>query len=146
MARAQRASTPRNLYAISIRVNSPSATTHIWIAKAWNWHKEESLPAEIPSCAIKDAIFIPRLLHDAAKTSRLMGLLKPLANRNVDKMKNMPSSEKMEVIRSVIAKELSWPGVNAAGVVGDILFNCSIALAVGLLVCVNTATGRNTFL
>lgn len=30
----------------------------------------------------------------------------------------------MEVIRSVMAKELSWPGVNPAGVV-DISFNCS---------------------
>ncbi len=67
---------------------------------------------------------MPRLLHDAAKTSRLMGLLKPLASRNVDRMKNMPSREKMEVIRSVMAKELSWPGVNA-GVVADMLLNCS---------------------
>lgn len=125
MARAQRASTPRNLYAIRIRVTTSSATTHIWIAKAWNWHKEESAPAETPSCAINDAIFIPRLLHDAAKTSRLMGLLKPLASRNVERMKNMPSREKMEVIRSVMAKELSWPGVNPAGVVVDMLFNYS---------------------
>ena len=54
-----------------------------------------------------------------------MGLLKPLASRKVDKMKNMPSREKMEVIRSVMAKELSWPGVNSAGVVVDISLNCS---------------------
>ena len=68
-------------------------------------------------------MFIPRLLHDAAKTSRLMGLLKPLASRNVDKMKKMPSREKMEVIRSVMAKELSWPWVNS---VVDMLLNCSV--------------------
>ena len=30
----------------------------------------------------------------------------------------------MEVIRSVMAKELSWPGVNF-GVVADMLVNCS---------------------
>lgn len=123
MASAHRASTPRNLYAIRMRVTIAAAATHIWIAKAWNWHNDESFPAATPSCAIKDAIFIPRLLHDAAKTSRLMGLLKPLASRNVDKMKNMPSREKMEVIRSVMAKELSWPWVNS---VVDMLLNYSV--------------------
>ena len=70
-------------------------------------------------------MFIPRLLHDAAKTNRLMGLLKPLASRNVDKMKKMPRREKMEVIRSVMAKELSWPWVNPDVVTAGMSLNCS---------------------
>lgn len=49
---------------------------------------------------------MPRLDHDAAKTSRLMGLSKPLPNKNVERMKRMPSREKMEVTRSVTVKAL----------------------------------------
>ena len=54
-----------------------------------------------------------------------MGLLKPLASRKVDRMKNMPSREKMEVIRSVMAKELSWAWVNF-GVVAGMTVNISV--------------------
>ena len=84
----------------------PFVHTHIWIAKAWNWHSDDVGPAETPSSAIKAAMFIPRLLHDAANTSRLIGLLKPLPSRNVDRMKNIPSREKMDVTLSVTANVL----------------------------------------
>ena len=56
----------------------------------------------MPSCAINVATFMPRLLKEAKKKSRLMGLSKPFASRKVDKMKKMPSREKMEVTLSVI--------------------------------------------
>jgi hypothetical protein len=51
-------------------------------------------------------MFIPRLLHDAANTSLLIGLLKPLPNKNVDKMKRIPSNDKIDVTLSVTAKAL----------------------------------------
>ena len=56
-------------------------------------------------------MFMPRLLHDAKKMRRLMGLSKPLPSRNVDKMKRMPSKEKMEATLSVTDIALIWPGV-----------------------------------
>ena len=72
------------------------------MAKAWNWQSGEFWPAETPSSAIRVAMFMPRLLKEAKKKRRLMGLSKPLANRKVDRMKKMPSRESMEVTRSVI--------------------------------------------
>ena len=54
---------------------------------------------------------MPRLLHDAKKIRRLMGLSKPRPSRKVDKMKRMPSKEKMEATLSVTDMALIWRGV-----------------------------------
>ena len=73
----------------------------------------------MPSSAISAAIFMPRLLKDAKKKSRLMGLSKPLASRKVDKMKRMPRRENMDVTLSAIIRALIWLGVACAAMVGD---------------------------
>ena len=65
---------------------------------------------------------MPRLDHDAAKTSRLMGLSKPLPNKNVERMKRMPIREKMEVTRSVTVKALLWPAVNSIAILSGLLY------------------------
>ena len=51
--------------------------------------------------------------------SRLMGLSKPLPKRKVDRMKRMPSNERMEVTRSVTAMALIWPGEASNAMVDD---------------------------
>lgn len=63
-------------------------------------------------------MFMPRLLNDAKKKSRLMGLSKPLPSRKVDKMKKMPRREIMDVTLSVIAIALIWPGVALTAMTG----------------------------
>lgn len=121
--RAQRTSTPRNLHLTlgPARATKASCRRHHCIAKAWNWHKEEFWPAEIPSCDIKAAIFIPRLLKEAKKKSRLMGLSKPLPRRKVDKMKMMPRRENIDVTLSAIMIALSWLAVACESMMGDCL-------------------------
>ena len=57
-------------------------------------------------------MLVPRLLHEAKKIKRLMGLSNPRAKRNVDRMKRIPSKEKIEVTRSVTSIALSWLGLN----------------------------------
>ena len=104
--------------------------TYHCIAKAWNWHKDEFWPAEMPSSAIKDAIFMPRLLNDAKKKSRFMGLSKPLPRRKVDKMKRMPRRENMDVTLSVIIIALTWLGVAFTAMTGECVLgwgNCLTA-------------------
>ena len=56
-------------------------------------------------------MFMPRLLNDAKKKSRLMGLSKPRPRRKVDSMKRMPTRERMDVTLSVIIMALTWLGV-----------------------------------
>ena len=106
MHKAQRVSTPRNLQWILGPARASEGLLLLQpyhcIAKAWNWHSEDVWPAVTPSSAIKAAMFRPRLLKDAKKKSRLMGLSKPLPSRKVDKMKKMPRRENMEVTLSVI--------------------------------------------
>lgn len=62
---------------------------------------------------------MPRLLNDAKKKSRLMGLSKPLPSRKVDKMKRMPRRENMDVTLSVIIMALTWLGVAVTTMMGD---------------------------
>ena len=66
-------------------------------------------------------MFIPRLLKDAKKNSRLMGLSKPRPKRKVDKMKRIPMRENMEVTLSAIIKALIWLGVACTAMVGVLL-------------------------
>ena len=73
----------------------------------------------MPDSAIKDAIFMPRLLKDAKKKSRFMGLSKPLPRRKVDKMKRMPRRENMDVTLSVIIIALTWLGVAFTAMTGE---------------------------
>ena len=54
-----------------------------------------------------------------------MGLSNPLRRRNVDRMKRMPSKEKMEVTRSVITVALSWLGVNERPILIEAVFEHS---------------------
>ena len=75
----------------------------------------------IPSSAIKAAMFIPRLLKDAKKNSRLMGLSKPRPRRKVDKMKVIPRREKMEVTLSAIIMALIWPELGFTAMMGVLL-------------------------
>ena len=63
-------------------------------------------------------MFIPRLLKDAKKNSRLMGLSKPRPKRKVDKMKKIPMRENMEVTLSAIIKALIWLGVACTAMMG----------------------------
>ena len=95
--------------------------TYHCIAKAWNWQSDEFWPAEMPSSAIKAAMLIPRLLKDAKKKSRLMGLSKPLPRRKVDRMKKMPRREKMDVTLSVIIMAFTWLGVAFTAMMGGYL-------------------------
>ena len=89
------------------------------MAKAWNWHSDEFWPAETPSSAIKAAMFMPRLLKDAKKKRRLMGLSKPLPRRKVERMKRMPRRERMDVTLSVIIIALTWLGVAFTAMMGE---------------------------
>ena len=66
-------------------------------------------------------MFMPRLLKEAKKKRRLMGLSKPLPRRKVDKMKRMPRREKMEVTLSAIMIASSWLGVASTAMMGDCL-------------------------
>ena len=66
-------------------------------------------------------MFIPRLLKDAKKNSRLMGLSKPRPKRKVDKMKSIPMRENMEVTLSAIIKALIWLGVACTAMMGVLL-------------------------
>lgn len=75
----------------------------------------------IPSSAIKAAMFIPRLLKDAKKKSRLMGLSKPRPSRKVDKMKRIPIREKMEVTLSAIIMAFFWLAVTPTAMMGVLL-------------------------
>jgi len=43
---------------------------------------------------------------------RLIGLSNPRPSRNVARMNNIPSIDKMDVTRSVTASALSWLGLN----------------------------------
>ena len=63
---------------------------------------------------------MPKLLHEAKKINRLIGLSNPRHNRKVQRMKRIPSNEKIDVIRSVICMALSWLSLS----VGSILI-CS---------------------
>ena len=62
---------------------------------------------------------MPRLLHEARKMSRLMGLSKPLPSRKVESMKNIPSKEKMEVTLSVMAIALICFGVASIAMMAE---------------------------
>ena len=75
----------------------------------------------MPSSAIKAAMFIPRLLKDAKKNNRLMGLSKPRPKRNVDRMKRIPMRENMEVTLSAIIKAFVWLGVACTAMAGVLL-------------------------
>ena len=66
-------------------------------------------------------MFIPRLLKDAKKNNRLMGLSKPRPKRKVDKMKRIPMRENMDVTLSAIIKALIWLGVASTAMVGVLL-------------------------
>ena len=66
-------------------------------------------------------MFMPKLLNDAKKKSRLIGLSKPLPSRKVARMKRMPRRENMEVTLSVIIIALTWPGVAVTAMTGDYL-------------------------
>lgn len=66
-------------------------------------------------------MFMPKLLNDAKKKSRLMGLSNPLPKRNVDKMKRMPRREKIDVTLSVIIIALTWLGVALTAMMGKYL-------------------------
>ena len=79
----------------------------------------------IPSSAISAAVFMPRLLKEAKKKSRLMGLSKPRASRKVDKMKRMPRRENMDVTLSAIIRALIWLGVACTAMVDDSLLGHS---------------------
>ena len=57
-----------------------------------------------------------------------MGLSNPLPRRNVDRMKRMPSKEKMEVTRSVTTVALSWLGVNERPILIEAVFEHSVEL------------------
>lgn len=100
-----------------------SVWTYIWIANAWNWHSDDCWPAAIPSSAINVPIFPPRLLHDAKKIKRLIGLSKPRPSRNVVKMKKILRSEMMEVTLSVIPMALICPGVTLTAMTATVRFN-----------------------
>lgn len=121
--KAQRTSTPRNLHWTlgPARAMKAPRQRHHCIAKAWNWHSAELRPAAIPSCAIKAAMFMPRLLKEAKKKSRLMGLSNPLPRRKVDKMKRMPRRENTDVTLSAIMIALSWLRVAWRSMMGDCL-------------------------
>lgn len=64
-------------------------------------------------------MFMPRLLKEAKKKSRLMGLSKPLPRRKVDRMKRMPRRESVDVTLSVIIIALTWLGVAFTTMMGD---------------------------
>lgn len=66
-------------------------------------------------------MIMPKLLHDAKNMRRLMGLSKPLPSRYVDKMKMMPSKEKMDVTLSVTAMALIWLGVASAAMMFELV-------------------------
>lgn len=66
-------------------------------------------------------MFMPRLLKEAKKKSRLMGLLKPLARRKVDRMKRMPRRENIDATLSVIAIALIWLCVALTAMTGEYL-------------------------
>ena len=63
-------------------------------------------------------MFMPKLLNEAKKKRRLIGLSKPLARRKVDRMKRMPRREKMDVTLSVIIIALTWLGVASTPMMG----------------------------
>ena len=69
----------------------------------------------MPSLDMKKAMLVPRLLHEAKKMRRLMGLSKPRPSRNVEMMKTTPRREKAEVTRSVMERVSSRLGVNGSG-------------------------------
>ena len=126
MQKAHRVSTPRNLHwkLGSCRSNKgvvPKA--YHCIANPWNWHSDECWPAETPSSAIRAATLMPRLLKDAKKKSRLMGLSKPLASKKVDRMKKMPRRDNMAETLSAIIIALIWPGVACTAMMGDYLLD-----------------------
>ena len=77
-------------------------------------------------------MFMPRLLKEAKKNSRLMGLSKPRPRRKVDKMKRMPMREKMEVTRSATIKALIWLGVACPAMMG-VLFAGSMRALDGVV-------------
>ena len=64
-------------------------------------------------------MFIPKLLKEAKKKSRLMGLSKPLPRRKVDKMKKTPRRDNMDVTLSAIMIALSWLGLACRSMMGD---------------------------
>ena len=66
-------------------------------------------------------MFIPRLLKDAKKNKRLMGLSKPRPKRKVDRMKRIPMRENMDVTLSAIIKALIWLGVASTAMMGVLL-------------------------
>lgn len=66
---------------------------------------------------------MPKLLNDAKKKSRLIGLSKPLPRRKVDRMKRMPRRENMDVTLSVIIIALTWLGVAVTAMTGDYLLD-----------------------
>lgn len=66
-------------------------------------------------------MFMPKLLKEAKKKSRLMGLSKPLARRKVDKMKKTPRRENMDVTLSAIMIASSWLVLACWSMMGDCL-------------------------
>ena len=66
---------------------------------------------------------MPRLLKDAKKNSRLMGLSKPRPRRKVDKMKRIPKRENMEVTLSAIIMAFTWLGVGCTAMMDDCLLD-----------------------
>ena len=67
-------------------------------------------------------MLMPRLLHDAAKMSRLMGLSKPLPKRKVDRIKNIPNREIVEETLSVMLIAFTWNAVGSNIVTAEFCF------------------------
>lgn len=76
--------------------------------KAWNWQSELPAPALIPDEAISVATLAMQLPTEANMTSLLIGLRKYGKRVKVQKMKNVPRSDTMDMLRSTVSISRAW--------------------------------------